>query len=111
MLDISGHQALAKTQVGISTMMGASQHTACSGTTNCLNSSQQLVQMARKHSDCNMQGRSSSNADRSGKMTAIDDLQSSYAQFKIKQESAKEVKRKVKKALQMTETLVHYYLN
>ena len=44
-------------------------------------------------------------------MTAIDDLQSSYKQFKARQEMSKDAKRKVKRAMQMTETLVRYYLS
>ena len=44
-------------------------------------------------------------------MTAIDDLQSSYKQFKVRQEVGKDAKRKVKRAMQMTETLVRYYLS
>ena len=54
---------------------------------------------------------SSSGANGTGKMTAIDDLQSSYKQFKIKNEASKEAKKKVKRTLKMTETLVMYYLN
>lgn len=44
-------------------------------------------------------------------MTAIDDLQSNYNNFKVKQETVKEVKRKTKKILYMVETLARYYLN
>ena len=44
-------------------------------------------------------------------MTAIDDLQSSYKQFKVRQEVGKDAKRKAKRAMQMTETLVRYYLS
>ena len=40
-------------------------------------------------------------------MTAIDDLQSSYKHFKVKQVA----KKKVKRTLKMTETLIRYYLN
>ena len=32
-------------------------------------------------------------------MTAIDDLQSSYKQFKVRQEMGKDAKRKVKRAM------------
>ena len=50
-------------------------------------------------------------ANGTGKMTAIDDLQASYKQFKIKQEANKEAKKKLKKTLKMTETIIRYYLN
>ena len=43
-------------------------------------------------------------------MNVIDDLQSSYAQFKIKQEAGKESKKKIKQIVQKFETLTRYYL-
>lgn len=44
-------------------------------------------------------------------MTAIDDLQSSYANFKIKHDVGRESKKKLKKVLHLTEVLVRHYLS
>jgi len=96
--------------------MGQSQTaTCCCGTTSCMNSQSQ-VGIAHKPSESAQLQPTRESSKRgslrkpTGKQTAIDDLQSSYKNFKAKQDVKKEVKLKVRRALRMMEVLTRFFL-